>query len=444
MSADHLSTHEFARFLRNAKEPGSASRNKRLVRHLLQACVPCQESLQRAVAQQARYEYGGSFGGAERSLAEFFARESQGDASPSELLAELSALPQEEQAARVAAGGRFASPGFARHLVNESHALRYKDPAGMLHLASLGRLAAEACSPQSAGSESRRSDLVGHAWRQYGNALRVVGHLHEADEAIATARLHLESGTRDPLLRAEFCTIAAASLRIAQRRFREAIELCDEAGEIYAELGDEHALASTLVQKAIALIYSGETEEVEDAVRMLNQAIPLIDMERDPQLLLAACHNLVRCYTDLGRPEFALSIFSEMRELYGRFDDPIIRLRAAWQEALLLRDLGHLKAAESSLLELRQGFVDHELLYEAALVSLDLASIYVKLQAETELKQTVAETVPIFKALGVGRELIASFLQLRQLSHKTRQALELLQSLGSRLPKIPPRQVQTS
>ncbi|HEX6862665.1 MAG TPA: hypothetical protein VF414_07615, partial [Thermoanaerobaculia bacterium] len=212
---------------------------------------------------------------------------------------------------------------------------------------------------------------------------------------------------------------------------------CDEAGEIYMDLGDEHARASSLVQKAIALLYSGEAE---DAVRTLNQAIPRIDEERDPHLLLAACHNLVRCYADLGRPEHALSIFSEMRELYRRFDDPLIRLRAMWQEALLLRDLGHLRAAEAALLELRQGFVSRELLYESALVSLDLASVYVKLQAETELKQTVAETVPIFQALGVGRELLASLLQLQQLSHKTRQALDLLRSLNSRLEKLPPRQ----
>jgi pentatricopeptide repeat protein len=192
-----------------------------------------------------------------------------------------------------------------------------------------------------------------------------------------------------------------------------------------------------LVQKAIVLLYSGDAEE---AVRTLNQAIPRIDADKDPQLLLAACHNLVRCYAELGRPEHALSIYSEMRDLYRRFDDPLIRLRAAWQEALLLRDLGHLRAAETALLEIRQGFIEREILYEAAVVSLDLASVYVKLQAESELKKTVAETMPIFKALGVGREFIATLLQLQQLPQKTRQALDLLHSLSSRLEKLSSRQ----
>lgn len=438
MPADHLNVEDFARFLRKPTEPGRTGRNTRLVKHLLRACVPCQENLKAAVSKQGEYEYGASFEAAERSLAAFLAKEAAGEAPPEELLAELSSLPAEEQAARLTTDRRFAFPAFVRHLVDESHGVRYKDPARMLHLARLARLAAEACSPQAAGSEARRSDLLAQGWRQYGNALRVLGRLHEADQAVATAWHHWEAGTRDPLLRAQLCTLATASLRMAQRRFPEAIELCEDAGAIYTELGDDHALAISLVQKAIALLYSGEAEE---AVRTLNQAIPRIDSEKDPQLLLAACHNLVRCYADLGWPEHALSIFSEMRDLYRRFDDPLIRLRASWQEALLLRDLGHLRAAETALLELRQGFVERELLYEAALVSLDLASVYVKLQAEEELKQVVAETVPIFKALGVGRELLAALLQLQQISHKTRQALDLLRNLSSRLEKLPSRRI---
>ncbi|MFL6290330.1 MAG: hypothetical protein ACJ759_05485, partial [Thermoanaerobaculia bacterium] len=121
----------------------------------------------------------------------------------------------------------------------------------------------------------------------------------------------------------------------------------------------------------------------------------------------------------------------------------IVRLRASWQEGLLLRDLGHLRAAETALLEVRQGFVDRELFYDAALVSLDLSAVYVKLQAETELKQTIAESVPIFQALGVEREILASLLQLQQLAHKTRQALDLLQSLSSHIEKLPSRQTSS-
>lgn len=437
MSADHLKVQEIESFLRNATEPGTAPRNARLVRHLLAACAPCQENLRQAATKPpAACDYAASFARAGQSLDAFLAKGRTPEVPMEDLLAELAQLPPEQQNRRVA-GERYASPSFVKHLIDASHGVRYRDPARMLHLANLARLAAEACPVEAAGSEARLSDVRCQAWRQYGNALRVLGHLREAEEAISVARLHLEAGTRDPLLRARFCT-QAFSLRLAQRRFDQAIALAEEAGQIYLELEDEHAFASTLVQKAIASLYAGEAEE---SIRTLNHAIPLVDAERDPNLLLSACHNLVRSYIELGRPEQALSLYSETQELYRRSEDPLFKLRLAWQEGLLLRDLGHLRASESALLQAREGFVERELFYEAALISLDLAAVYVKLQAEAELKQTVAETVPIFRALGVERELLGSLLQLQQPSLQSRQTLSLLQSLSVRIEQLPARSV---
>jgi tetratricopeptide (TPR) repeat protein len=434
MSADHLDVQDFDRFLRNATEPGISARNVQLVRHLLASCAPCRENLRKAASKPpGGYDYGASFARAERSLQSFLAPGREPDASPEKLMAELAQLTAEEQSQRAASDGRYAFPSFIKYLVDTSHAVRYQDPARMLHLANLARLAAEACSVEAAGSEPRQADLRAQAWRQYGNSLRVLGRLLEAEEAISIARHHLETGTRDPLLRARFFT-QTVSLRLAQRRFDEAIDLAEEAGQIYTELGDDHALASTLVQKAIASLYSGEGEE---SIRILNRAIPLIDAERDPNLLLSACHNLVRSYIELGRPEQALSLYSETRDLYRRSEDSLFKLRFAWQEGLLLRDLGHLRASETTLLQARQGFVDRELFYEAALISLDLAAVYVKLQAASEFKQTVAETVPIFRALRVERELLGSLLQLQQLSHQDdRQTLALLQVLNTRIEQL--------
>jgi tetratricopeptide (TPR) repeat protein len=192
-----------------------------------------------------------------------------------------------------------------------------------------------------------------------------------------------------------------------------------------------------MVSKAIALLYSGEAEA---AVRILNRAIPLIDQESDPHLLLAACHNLIRCYIDLDRPEQALSIYFEARDLYKEFNDSLISLRAGWQEGQLLRDLGHLRAAEDALLKSRQGFLDRNLFYEAAVVSLDLSAVYLKLDEAESLQQTVIEMVPIFNALGVDREAIAALLQLQKVAHQSRQAFELIRFLNARLEQLPHRQ----
>ena len=121
----------------------------------------------------------------------------------------------------------------------------------------------------------------------------------EAEEAFVTAQALRQMGTGDPVLRA-WLFGRITPLYLVRERYQDAIELGEQAAQIYQELGEDHLLAGTLVQKAIACIYSGETAV---AIRTLNQAIALIDHNEDPHLLLAACHNLIRCYIDLGRPD---------------------------------------------------------------------------------------------------------------------------------------------
>lgn len=286
---------------------------------------------------------------------------------------------------------------------------------------------------ETVGSAAQLADLKAQAWHQYAHALRVSGQLAAAEAAFdAAQRFCEEEGTGDPLLRAQLLT-GRASLRISQGRCGEAITLADKAAHIYSKLDESSSVASAMVSKAVAQIYAGE---IEAAVRTLDRAIPLIDSENDPKLLLAACHNLIRCYLDLEQPEQALSLYFETRHLYQEFSDPLIVLKAAWQEGQLLRDLGHLKSAEAALLRARQGFQERDLLYEAAMVSLDLADVYLKLDMVQSLRETVAATVPIFRALGLDREPLAMLLQLGQVDHQSRQAFRLIQTLTTRVEEL--------
>lgn len=455
MLMEHPTTEDFEGFLQGTSRPGNAPRKARVLRHLLADCSTCrrqlrvmgwgEERLERlfslsaergeAVGPQPSYDYSRAFARAEQAINAFFAEGIPVESTPEELLAELAPLPMDEQVRWISAYERFASPQLVKRLVEMSHSVRYENPARMLHLANLARLAAEACTAESAGSAPKLSDLRAQAWRQYANAFRVSGRLIEAEEAFTRTRSLCNEGTGDPPLRASLLT-QMASLRVFQRRFDQAIEFADESARIYRELGETRSQASTMVQKAIAELLSGSAEA---AVRTLNRAVPMID-EGDSQLLLAACHNLIRSYIDLGKPEQALSIYFEVRDLYREFQDPLIALRAGWQEGQLLRDLGHLRAAETSLLQARQGFLERELFYETALVSLDLSAVYLR-QGETEkLREAVVEMVPIFTSLGVDREALAALLQLQQAAKQSRQAFELIRFLSSRLEQLPHRQ----
>lgn len=452
MSASpHPSRLEIERFLRGPSA-AEAEASGKIVSHFLAGCALCHQQLEslgwdesrverllelRAemlrdeldMAPLAGYDYDAAFAGAERALAAFFAEGRTPQVPAEDLWSELSPLSAEQQVQRMGSDRRFANPDLVRQLIDGSRTLRYQDPRKIQHLAHLACIAAEGCAVDDCGSPERLADLRAQSWRQYGNALRVQGRLREADAALARAQRLCEEGTGDPPLRARLLA-QKASLRIAQRRFEEALYLTEESGRIFRAIGQLSSLAGTLVQKATAHLYSGSPEE---AVRALNRALPLIAPEEDPHLLLVACHNLVRCYVDLGQPEQALSLYFEAKDLYHEFTDALILLRAGWQEGQLLRDLGYLRAAEVALLTARNGFSRQDLLYEAAMVSLDLAAVYVHLTDREKLEQTVVEAVPIFRAIGVDREVLASLLQLRQLAEDRRQAFELIRALASQV-----------
>lgn len=448
MFSNHPTRAELEVFLRDATR-AAATANSLVVRHLLADCRTCRERLEDLGWKSSRlerllqlrpsseerstgYDYGQAFAGAERALNAFFAQ-GQAAAIPVEVLQEeLSSLSAEEQIRRLGSDRRFASPELVRKLIEGSQAIRFKDPEKILHLAHLAALAAESCSEEDCGSAERLSDLRCEGWRQYGNALRVQSRLREAEAAFARAQRFCKEGTGDPPLRAQLLA-NLLSLRISQNRFGDAVRFAEEAEQIFRQVGQTNSLVKVMVQKAIAYIYAGEPA---DAITTLNRAIPLIKPEDDPHLLLAACHNLVRCYIDLGRPEQALSLFFETRSLYREFDDTMILLRAGWQEGQMLRDLGHLQAAEAALVRIRDGFSQHNLMYEAALVSLDLAAVYVRLGDAQKIEEIVATTVPIFRSLGVGQPVLASLLQLRQVSKHGLQAFELIRSLTNQIEQL--------
>jgi tetratricopeptide (TPR) repeat protein len=430
MQKDHPTDGDIGLLLRSDAKSGGTQRAQ-VVRHLLANCSHGSPSVKN-LSKAKDYDYSRTFAKAERSLAAFLAQGAPPQAAPEALLSELESFSPDERLQRITIGSRYAHPLLVAQLIELSHTQRYKSTEEMLHLAHLAHLAAEACSVEVTGSEEQLFDLKARGWMQLANALRVCNRFDEADQAFGEAARCHEEGTGDPLLHARLFE-QIASLRTYQGCYRQAIQLAEEAGQVYRELEENHSLASTMIQSAVASLYANEPEE---AIALLNKAIPLIDQEKNPHLLLAACHNMVVSYVALDRPEQALSLYYEARDLYKDFEDDLILLRAGWQEGQILRDLGHLEAAETALLQARKGFVERNLAHEVALVSLDLAWVYVKLGRIEQLKQTVTEALPIFQALRVGREAIAALLQLQHAEGQEQKALELIRLLNSRLSPL--------
>lgn len=400
---EHPSVEDFARLLQPSARPSHAERNALAVRHLLAKCPVCRDALRNVPRAQEllprllglppsssrqghedSYEW--AFAKTQRAFSKLLSGWPHQEPLPRKL-ADLASLSESEQLRRVAEDRRFADPELIQLLLDQSHSDRYLSPRKTLHLARLAFSAAEACTPEAAGGLARLADLEAQVLGNLANALRICGRVLEAEEVMCSALQRWENGTRSAAVRvtllAQLC-----SLRTLQERFEEAIALAEEAGQICLLREESNLLARSLVQKALALLYSGDAESAAD---VLQRAIPLIDGEEDAHLLLTAHHNLAVCQIYLNRPEEALAIYYEARQLYRDCADPMIRLKAQWNEGQLLRDVGHLQSAETTLLRTRQAFIDQGLAYETAHVNMDLARVYSKLGLEEKARQMADE-----------------------------------------------------
>jgi tetratricopeptide (TPR) repeat protein len=279
-------------------------------------------------------------------------------------------------------------------------------------------------------------DLRARAQAHLGNAHRVLGELRSAEEAFLQAESFLRrslSGNEKVI--AEVASFKA-SLRMAQRRFDEALELLDEVIAIYRnghpEDRDLHLAGRALVKKAYTEI---ENSLPEKAIPLLREAEPLLDRERDPRLLLCLRHNLLDSLAKVGRSAEADVLMPEVRALCEEMGGDLDLVRLRWVEGKIDFGLGRLAAAEVAFREVQEAFLNRRLGYDAALVSLDLALLFASEHRNADLKQLAAEILPAFESREIHREAMAALLMFQGACEEERLTVELARQLADFLQR---------
>ncbi|HVF61882.1 MAG TPA: tetratricopeptide repeat protein [Thermoanaerobaculia bacterium] len=407
---------------------------RKVLRHLVDECEVCRTWFRRhvwgfAAEAPAENAYDRAFARAEAAaLRELARRHGQHQA----LAEQVDALPAPEREEQVRNDPAFASTDLSTAFVERSHQARWRDADEMLAYARLAVAAAEAAAARAGGigreRQAQLNDYLARAWSQLGTAHRVRSEPLEAEDAFAVACHHLDEGSGDHVLRARLYR-QLASLRRLRRQFQEAFELLQRAAVIYRDLGDPVEEAATLITQSIIQIAAGDPE---GAVRSLRPCLEVLDPAQHLDLMQAATINLVRCYTDLGQPERADALWREGAPLFAVSDDALALLRWRWTRGLIDRELGKLAAAEAHLQAVREGFLARGLAMESAVISLDLATVYLGLGNVAGAARLVSEAIPIFQSLGWGRELLASLSQLARIAQDGHAALELLREASRR------------
>ena len=324
-------------------------------------------------------------------------------AAAGSLWSELEKHPPSRRVLMVENSARFQNYGLAELLLGECRRGWSENPGRSEELAELA-LAVIYRLERRLHGPALLNDLKAEAWSYIANCRRIRSDLRSVSEAFDIAEDFRAEGTGDPYEEAEILHLKASFYR-DQRQFTEAVRAIDRAVEIYSEANDRHAEGRALIKKATILDEAGE---IHDAIPILERAASLVDPEREPRLSLLIKSNLALYLNRLGRSLEAHRLLPEARKLAVEVGGGLDRLRLLWVEGLVNRELGRLGLAEAALRRAMSGFIDSEIGYDAALVALDLASLYLEAGRISEARDLAVEIVPIFAARDVHREAVAA------------------------------------
>ena len=309
--------------------------------------------------------------------------------------------------------------------------LRQDGPEARVAATSLAVSLAEGIAPGFRGSR-QLADLQARAWAERGNARRVADDLSGAESDLSVALERARQGTGDPLLLARLLDLTA-SLRTDQRGFEEAAQLLDWVYRIYRTLGESHEAGRALISKSNTAFYALDLEE---ATRLLGRGLSLIDVNRDPSLVLVAVHNLLFHLIEAGEVQQAEKLLRQSRELYATYAGKMERLKVRWLDGRIAFRLGEQARAEKAFSEVRSGLEEAGLSYDMALVSLELAAVWLEQGRTREIRELLDETVATFQARGIRREAIAALLMLREAIERERATAVLLRTVASELQRL--------
>ncbi|HSG39265.1 MAG TPA: hypothetical protein VLE27_06475 [Thermoanaerobaculia bacterium] len=329
---------------------------------------------------------------------------------------------------------RFLSWGLCELLCGKSREAAPADAGAAVDLAELAVLIAERLPPGRPVEEEWLWELRALAWAHLGNARRVLGELRSAEEAFETSAdrwLRGASEIGDALGFHPVILGLKASLRQAQRRFEEALALLDQAAALcLQDCRDPHLAGRVLLKKSYTFDQMGEPER---SLATLREAAPLLDPERDPRLLLCLRHNLLDTLSKTSRLDEAAALLPDVAALSLEIGTELDRLRLTWAEARIAAGRGDATRAERLLADVRRGFIDRGLGYDAALVSLELAALLSREGRTQELKTLASELLPIFQSRDVHREALAALALFQQAAAQEAATVEMIQSLAEYL-----------
>lgn len=413
-----MSEHFTPEKMRDASEGDlSPDRVKEGVRHLIRGCERCMEEARQAlsfcklrdwpltplldVAYSVALERGADFARrAERLPCE----------ERSHFREALFLLASGEDVATLTREGKLSlfDLGVYEALLSRSWAIRHDDPGEMCELAELAVGVARRLDPQIYG-ERQMADLQARAWGELANAYRAADRLKDARRAFGWAFGRREKGTGDPFLKARLLDLEA-SWYGASRHFQMARQALEVVPRLYREAGEPHLANRTMITKALYTFYSGD---VEEAMRLNEEGLALIDREQDPESVSFAAYNSLLFLVECERFQEAERVVFKNRARFQSFGR-IAALKLRCVEGQINFGLGRLSSAEIAFQQAKDGFVEAKLGFAGALAGLELAMTLLRMGRIGEAEAEVIAAHGVFASLEIHREMLGTMILLKE------------------------------
>lgn len=311
-------------------------------------------------------------------------------------------------------------------LLEEAWELRSEDPVAAEDLA---RQALEVLDQGHLEDEHRRNrnDLKARAWIYLANFRRIRSDFVTAEDWLGRAEELLQTGTHQPQERARLLLIRAA-LFGDLRRMTEALDLMDQVIAIYRWADDRIQLARAFLTKSHLL---HTASDLDGSLECLEQAEELVEQADDPWLVLTVKqHRLLHlCETDQARA--GLELLPEVLRLANQVGNRLDRVRVQWAKGLLEGKLGRVDAAEETLREVRQTFLEDKIHNDVAQVTLDLAVVLLEAGRLRETRELAEEMLPLFESLDIRREAFAALILFHRAALQEKATADMVRDIAA-------------
>jgi transcriptional regulator with XRE-family HTH domain len=343
-------------------------------------------------------------------------RVTRAEADAERLWRELEACTVAERRLLIERSVEFRSWALGVRLGEESTRAAAKSGAAALELAHLAVRSAELTE----GEKRWRSRLAGRARGFVANALRVQGHLREAENELAAAWQLWEAGAAgdpDHVLPEWRLPDLEASLRRDLRMFPAAMELHARA----CAAAPQEDAGRVLLNLARTL---EETGNIEGSVRILQQAAPQIRGSSDQRLHWALEFNLAVNLCHLRRFDETVARLPGLRRLAAALGNGLDETRVQWLSARLAGETGRKDEARAAFERVRDDFAAKRKSLDMVLVSLELTVLHLEDGRLGEVRQVAEAMTWVFAAKSIEREALAALRLFHEAARQERATLQ--------------------